>query len=318
MKVLVTGALGFIGSHVAKALHDKGYEVVAIDVALDHGLYGMRKKDLLDGIEFHRMDISSDYSLEQLFKTHNFDSVINLAAESGVLRSRTEPLNYVKTNVYGFTNILILAHKYQVANFIYASSSSVYGGAMQGKDQVRESEGSDLPVSVYAATKKSNELIAHGFYSMEGYPSIGLRFFTVYGPYGRQDMAPWIFTNKVFSDSEITLYNGGNSYRDFTFIDDVVTMIVKLAEKPNGQYRIFNIGSEQPILVNDFLSLIEKYASKKAITKHAPLPKGDVVSTGAYSNSIKEYLGVHYYKFVNPETGLKIFVDWYKEKIYNS
>lgn len=318
MNVLVTGALGFIGSHVAKALHDKGHEVVAIDVALDHGLYGRRKKDLLDGIEFHRMDISSDYTLEQLFKSSNFDVVINLAAESGVLRSRTEPLNYVKTNVYGFTNILVLAHKYKVSNFIYASSSSVYGGAMQGKDQVSETEGSDLPVSVYAATKKSNELIAHGFYSMEGYPSIGLRFFTVYGPYGRQDMAPWIFTNKVLSGNEITLYNGGQSYRDFTYIDDVVSMIAKLAEKPNDRYRIFNIGSEHPILVNGFLSLIEKYASKKAITKDAPLPKGDVVSTGAYSNSIKEYLGVPDYQFVNPETGVKTFVDWYKEKIYNS
>lgn len=318
MKVLVTGALGFIGSYVAKALYDKGHEVVAIDIALDHGLYGLRKKDLLDGVKFYNMDISNDYDLEQLFKNSCFDSVINLAAESGVLRSRTEPLRYVKTNVYGFTNILILAHKYKVGNFIYASSSSVYGGSMQGKDQVHESEGSDLPISIYAATKKSNELIAHGLYSMEGYPSIGLRFFTVYGPYGRQDMAPWIFTNKILNGNEITLNNGGQSYRDFTFIDDVVSMIVQLTEKPNDQYRIFNIGSEHPILVNDFLGLIEKYTDKRAITKHAPLPKGDVVSTGAYSNSIKEYLDLPDYSFVRPTSGVKIFVDWYKEKIYNS
>ncbi|MDR4517719.1 MAG: NAD-dependent epimerase [Nitrosomonas sp.] len=330
MKVLVTGAAGFIGMHVAMCLLKKQIEVVGIDNINDY--YDTRLKEdrlkqlnPLPGFRFIKLDIADRAGMEKLFSNEKFDYVIHLAAQAGVRYSLENPHVYIDSNVTGFLNILEGCRHHPVKHLIYASSSSVYGANTHMPFSVNDNV--DHPVSLYAATKKSNELMAHCYSHLFGIPVTGLRFFTVYGPWGRPDMSPFLFVSAILEGKPIKVFNHGKMKRDFTYIDDIVEGVIRVMDtiaqpdttfdpgtptpsSSNTPYRIYNIGNHTPIDLMTFIETIENALNKKAIKNLLPMQPGDVVATFADIDSLQQATGFE------PKTplaeGIARFVAWYR------
>ena len=335
MKILVTGCCGFIGYHLTKNLFLHDFEVSGIDSINDY--YDPKlKKARLQSLEessskqnflFKKLDISNSNELDSFFKENSFDVIIHLAAQAGVRYSIENPFSYIKNNLVGFSNLIEIAKKKSVKRFIYASTSSVYGA--NKKLPFSEEDRVDHPIQLYAATKRSNELVAHSYSSLFGLPTIGLRFFTVYGPWGRPDMALFKFTKNILKEKPIEIFNNGKHSRDFTYIDDIVSGIVPLinnqsvfnniipSENSNDNkipFKIFNIGRGKPEKLEDFISVIEKELGIRAIKKYLPLQSGDVTDTYADISELNKLVG--YNPSFNIEVGVKSFIDWYRD-FYN-
>ena len=321
MKILLTGAAGFIGSHTAIELLRRGHKVLGVDnmnsyydPALKKGrLAHIRKTAKALGREknfsFTRKDIADLDAMEKLFRANKFDKVCNLAAQAGVRYSFENPASYIRCNIIGFFNILELCTKYKVKHLVYASSSSVYGN--NAKVPFSEDDRTDDPQSLYAATKKSNELMAHVYMHQRGLSCTGLRFFTVYGPWGRPDMAPFKFMKKILGDEPIEVYNRGNLSRDFSYVDDIVKGIAEIIDGPDKSRRpVYNIGNSRPVQLMDFISTIEKTTGKKAKKIMKGMQRGDVYTTFASTQALEED-----YAF-RPDTPLEKdiaeFYNWYK------
>ncbi len=330
MKVLVTGSAGFIGSAVTERLLKNNYQVVGIDNLNDYYDVNLKKARLSKIINeqnytHYEIDISNKDSVDEVFYSENPDVVINLAAQAGVRYSIENPKVYIETNLVGFFNIIEASKNIEVKHLIYASSSSVYGA--NEKLPFSTLDNVNHPISLYAATKRSNELIAHSYSYIFDIPTTGLRFFTVYGPWGRPDMAIFDFTNKIINNKEITLYNYGDHSRDFTYIDDVVEaidrLICKVPEKdvswdgknPNpsssmNKWKIYNIGNHQPVKLLELIANIEEFVGKKANIKLAPLQLGDVPNTYADVEELYDQIG--FKPNVGIADGIKKFVEWYR------
>lgn len=331
MKVLVTGAAGFIGSHVSKQLLDKGEEVVGLDNLNDYYSVQLKKDrlaNLLDQSEFKfvKQDVENTDELNQLFETHQFDKVIHLAAQAGVRYSLENPMAYINANVVGFTNILEACRHHKVKHLVYASSSSVYGANTKLPFSTKDSV--DHPISLYAATKKSNELMAHVYSHLFELPTTGLRFFTVYGPWGRPDMALFKFVHAIYNEQTVPVYNKGDMIRDFTYVDDIVNgvlSVLEVAPKPNqnileserspdkshAPYRIYNIGNNSPVPLMKFIEAIEKSCGKKAKIEYLPMQPGDVPATHADVSPLEQEF--HYHPNTTVEQGIDNFVKWYQQ-----
>ena len=319
LNILVTGAAGFIGFHLTKRLCDEGYYVVGVDNLNDY--YDVQlKRDRLAQLNvfvesglfnFHKIDIADLSDLEAIFDETNFDIVINLAAQAGVRYSLENPHEYIRSNIQGFMNVLECCRHNNISKLIYASSSSVYGG--NTKLPFSESDRVDNPVSIYAASKKSNELMAHTYSHLFGLNTIGLRFFTVYGPWGRPDMALNIFTKNIIEGKPLQVFNKGKHSRSFTYIDDIVESISKLLNVENfeNKYSIFNIGGEKAIDLMDYISMIEDALSLKGTYDFLPMQLGDVEKTEADSNSLSKI--IDFYPKTDIKFGIKKFVNWYRE-----
>lgn len=331
MEILVTGSAGFIGFHLAKRLLDNGHEVVGIDNLNPYyevTLKEARTKILssMDGFTFLRMDLADRSAMEALFSSRSFDRVINLAAQAGVRYSITDPHAYVQSNLVGFLNILEGCRHGRVPQLLYASSSSVYG--LNTKMPFSVHHNVDHPISLYAATKKANELMAHTYSHLYGLPTVGLRFFTVYGPWGRPDMALFLFTKAILEGRPIRVFNHGRMKRDFTYIDDIVEGVVRAldfipkgdpswrGDRPDpgtstGPYRVFNIGNNNPVELMDFIGVLEEKLGRKAEKEFLPMQQGDVTATYADIEDLFEAVGF------KPKTGIAEgigrFVEWYKE-----
>ena len=335
-KIFISGCAGFIGAAITKKLLNNGYGVIGIDNLnsyYDKNLKLNRINDIYKvstkkDIEFIFNEISLEdlKSLEKFFLIHKPKVVLNLAAQAGVRYSIKDPDSYIQSNIVGFSNILELCRKFEISHLVYASSSSVYGG--NEKLPFFENHSVDHPVSLYAATKKSNEMMAHTYSHLFKIPCTGLRFFTVYGPWGRPDMAPMIFTKSIIDGEIIKVNNFGDMRRDFTFIDDIVEGIYRCCFKPAtpcsnfdrndpnpstsfAPHRIFNIGNNKPIELMYFISLLEKQLNRKAKIELVPLPIGDVVATAANTDAIEKWVGFR--PSISIESGLKKFVSWYKK-----
>jgi len=328
-KVLVTGALGFIGFHLTKKLIKEGYQVVGIDVI--NSYYDIRLKyaklpilgfdesniwpnvmyqsSIYPGLQFSKTDISDRYYLEKLMQDEKFDIVCNLAAQAGVQYSIANPHTYIQDNITGFVNIMDACRQTGVGHFIYASSSSVYGD----REDVpfHETDNVDNPISLYAASKKANELMAHSYSHLYKLKTTGLRFFTVYGPWGRPDMAPFIFVKNIYEGNKITVFNKGELERDFTYVSDIVNgiFLVIAGNKERAAYQIYNIGNSNPVNLNDFILTIENALGRKAQISYQPLRKGDVKRT--FSDISKLSADYGYKPEINIEEGIKRFVEWY-------
>ena len=339
-KILVTGAAGFIGYHVCKNLLEAGYSVVGIDNLnsyYDVNLKNARLKELEKCVSsnssswsFFKNDITNKESLIEIFNKFRPRIVINLAAQAGVRYSLKNPELYIESNIVGFTNILECCRNFQIKNFLYASSSSVYGG--NTKVPFSEEDSTNHPVSLYAATKRSNELIAHSYSHLYGIPSTGLRFFTVYGPWGRPDMAPMIFVKSIINSEPIKVFNFGQMTRDFTYINDISEAIFKCTFKPassdsefdeynpdsstsTAPHRIFNVGNSKSVELNYFIELIEDRLKKKANKVFCSLPPGDVINTYADTSRLEKWID---FKPKTPiEDGIISFIDWYKNYYLN-
>jgi UDP-glucuronate 4-epimerase len=319
MKILVTGCAGFIGMHVAQYLLKQGHEVVGIDNLNDYyspqlKLDRLKQIDALPGFRFEKVDISDATAVDQLFANNAFDRVVHLAAQAGVRYSIVNPKAYIDANITGFFNVLEACRHHGTDHLVYASSSSVYG--QNTKLPYSESDQVDHPVSLYAATKKSNELMAHSYSHLYGMPCTGLRFFTVYGPWGRPDMSPYIFIKAILEKRPIQLFNFGDMSRDFTYIDDIVRGVVEVLAKPASKekdhtlHRVLNIGNNQPVQLTEYVKTMEKIAGVPAIIELAPLQPGDVLSTYADTQLIE---AVTNFKPSTPlEVGLGHFVAWFK------
>jgi UDP-glucuronate 4-epimerase len=310
-KILVTGCAGFIGMHVCKSLLEDGLQVFGIDNMNSYYEKSLKLKRLevlqkSKNFFFTKNDISDFSNLEALFKKFKPAIVVNLAAQAGVRYSLINPQEYINSNVNGFLNILECCRTYGVQGLVYASSSSVYGG--NTKTPFSEDDNVDNPVSVYAATKRSNEMLAKTYNHLYGLKSTGLRFFTVYGPWGRPDMSYYIFTKKILNNEQIKVFNYGNMKRDFTYIDDIVFGIRKSISN-NYNYEIINLGNNQPENLLDMISIIEKLVGKKARKKLEPMQLGDVVKTYANINKAKELLSFN--PKVRLREGLNNFINWY-------
>ncbi|MFT3738859.1 MAG: NAD-dependent epimerase/dehydratase family protein [Breznakibacter sp.] len=314
--VLITGAAGFVGFHLSLACLRMGYHVTGIDtlnayydVQLKHDRLSLLKGR--PGFRFVHGNICDKPLLDGLFAQHRFDIVVNLAAQAGVRYSIERPYEYIDANLIGFINILEACRQYPVKHLLFASSSSVYGNSSHTPHS--EDQKTDAPVSLYAATKKANELMAHSYAHLYGIPATGLRFFSVYGPWGRPDMAYFSFTNHIVENKPITLYHRGQMRRDFTYIDDVVRSIMALLPTPPASgaapFDIFNIGNHQPVWMYDFIAVLEQTIGKKAVIEHVPFQNGDVNETFANTDRLSRKLGFA------PQTtlrqGLRNFVDWY-------
>lgn len=331
-KVLITGASGFIGFHLAKLLLEKEeYEVVGIDNMNDYYDVSLKKSRLeilekYENYRFYKIDLKDKKSVDEIFEEYNFDYVINLAAQAGVRYSIKNPYSYIDSNIIGFINILEACRKNPVRHLIYASSSSVYGGNKMVPFSTEHNV--DHPVSLYAATKKSNELMAHSYSHLYNIPTTGLRFFTVYGPWGRPDMAYFSFTDNIVNDRPINIFNHGDMERDFTYIDDIVEAIYKLInnipksnfnwdESKNkvsesfAPYKVYNIGNNTPIKLEKFISILEEKIGKKSIRNYMEMQDGDVKKTYADTSDLENDIGFR--PNTSMEEGLKKFVDWYKE-----
>jgi UDP-glucuronate 4-epimerase len=310
MKILVTGGAGFIGMHVAKKLIELGHSVVIIDNFNDY--YDVKLKEdrikLVSSAKVYRYDISDYEKIEEVFANEKFDKVCHLAAQAGVRYSLENPFVYIQSNDVGTLNLLECCRQYDVKDFVFASSSSVYGG--NTKIPFSEDDSVDKPISLYAATKRSNELIAHVYHHLFGIRCTGLRFFTVYGEYGRPDMASWIFTENIIKGKPIKVFNYGKMKRDFTYISDVADGVVKALFTP-FDYSIINLGNHKPVELLYFISLIEKELGKKAITEMLPMQAGDVPSTYADISKAKKLL--KWEPSTSIEEGVKKFVKWFKE-----
>ncbi len=330
MQILVTGVAGFIGFHTAKTLLTKGATVIGIDnlnAYYDVNLKLARLKELVsfDAFTFHKIDIADSKKLEQLFTGNTFDTVIHLAAQAGVRYSLENPAAYIQSNLVGFANILECCRHHAIKHLVFASTSSVYGA--NGKYPFQETDNVDHPKSLYAATKKSNELMAHSYASLYQLPCTGLRFFTVYGPWGRPDMAYFKFVHKILNNEPIDVYNNGHMKRDFTYIDDVVDGILKAAAKPAipdtqwnkkhpnpptsyAPYRIYNIGNNTPVDLLEFIHEIERCVGKKAVLNLMPMQAGDVEETWADCGALEAALGYKSKTLV--KEGIREFAEWYQ------
>ena len=338
MKILVTGAAGFIGFHLVQALSRKRISVVGIDNINDYydinlkydrlNKMGINKDKILDTGEstvssiypncrFAKIDIINLFKLDKLFKEEQFTHVINLAAQAGVRYSIENPHAYVQSNIVGFVNLLECCRHNSIKHFVYASSSSVYGA--NSKTPFSEEDRVDHPVSLYAATKKSNELMAYTYSHLYDLPTTGLRFFTVYGPWGRPDMAPMLFANAITKGKPIKVFNNGDMLRDFTYIDDIIDGIIKLLKAipvkcPKAD--IFNIGNSNPINLMEFISKLEKSLGKTAIKDYYAMQDGDVKST--YADTDHLYKRVQYKSKINLEEGIIKFSEWFSEYTCNN
>jgi UDP-glucuronate 4-epimerase len=319
MKILLTGAAGFIGAATARRLLDRGDTVVGLDnlndyydPALKHG-----RLDLLSphaNFQFIKMDLADRSGLAQLFTTEQFDRVVHLAAQAGVRYSLQNPSAYVDSNLVGFVNVLEGCRNHSIQHLVYASSSSVYGG--NTKMPFSESDNVDHPVSLYAATKKANELMAHTYSHLFSVPTTGLRFFTVYGPWGRPDMALFLFTKAILEGKPIKVFNHGDMRRDFTYIDDIVESVIRALDKTatpaesSAPYRVFNIGNNQPVQLLDFIGCVESALGMTAQKELLPMQDGDVPATFADTQALNDWVGF------TPATpiahGVQRFVDWYR------
>jgi len=331
MKILVTGAAGFIGMHLSKRLLERGDEVVGIDNLNDYyevQLKHDRLKQLEDyeNFTFIKMDMADREAMAELFKEQQFNRVMNLAAQAGVRYSLQNPLAYVDSNLVGFANILEGCRHNKVEHLVYASSSSVYGSNTDMPFSVHDNV--DHPVSLYAATKKSGELMAHTYSHLYDLPTTGLRFFTVYGPWGRPDMSPSLFAGAIMRDEAINVFNEGKMQRDFTYIDDIVEGVVRVIDKvaePNEQYdksspdpatsyapyRVYNIGNNEPVELMEFIETIENAVGKKAEKNMMGMQDGDVVATFADIDALIEAVG--FKPATSLKDGIQKFVDWYKD-----
>ena len=316
MKFLVTGAAGFIGMYCCQRLLDQGHQVVGLDNLnsyYDPKLKEYRLAQLLgrDNFEFVKLDLANREGMAELFAKHGFQRVIHLAAQAGVRYSIEAPFDYIDSNLVGMATILEGCRHNGVEHLVYASSSSVYG--MNEKIPFSEDDMVDQPVSLYAATKKANELMAHAYSKLYAIPTTGLRFFTVYGPAGRPDMAPWLFTEAILNDQPIKVFNHGKMQRDFTYIDDIVEGIVRIQDViPTAEipYSLFNIGNNQPIELSRFISAIETATGKTAEKNNLGMQPGDVERT--YADTARLEAAVGYKPAMDIETGMKRFVDWYR------
>jgi len=335
MKILVTGAAGFIGFHICLKLVSQGHEVYGIDNINDYydpKLKFDRLKQLgfneaesklfknevrsakFNSLRFSRIDLVDNESIDNLFKKEQFEVVCNLAAQAGVRYSIENPKAYIDSNISGFLNILEGCRNHKVKHLVYASSSSVYGE--NKKIPFETTDNVDHPISLYAATKKSNELMAHTYGHLYGFKTTGLRFFTVYGPWGRPDMAYYLFADAISNDQPIKVFNNGNMERDFTYIDDIVNGVTKIIEKnidSREHYKIYNIGNNKTESLQDFIETIEQAIGKEAIKEMYPMQQGDVPRTFADINDlIKDFK----YKSKTPiSKGIKEFIKWYKKYV---
>lgn len=345
MKILVTGTAGFIGFHLANRLIARGDEVVGLDIINDYydvnvkydrlAYAGIEKEKIAYGrvtqsqkhknYRFFKGKLEDREGLQKLFAEEQFDTVVNLAAQAGVRYSLENPYAYVDSNLVGFVNILECCRHYKVGRLAFASSSSVYG--LNEKMPLSTHDNVDHPISLYAATKKSNELMAHTYSHLFGLPTTGLRFFTVYGPWGRPDMALFLFTEAILNDEPIKVFNYGNMLRDFTYIDDIVEGVVRVIDHPpqgnpqwdggapepsssRAPYKIYNIGNQNPVKLMDFIGAIEKTLGKEAKKQMLPMQPGDVPATTADVSDLVENLG---YKPGTPILkGIKQFLEWYR------
>lgn len=327
-KILVTGAAGFIGFHLVKKLSELGHDIVGIDNInkyYDPKLKHDRLKELgiltveenkfvestkIPNFKFMKMELVDMQKMIELFQLETFDIVVHLAAQAGVRFSIEAPEVYIQSNIIGFFNILECSKNFKVEHLIYASSSSVYGN--NDKVPFSEKDSVDFPVSMYAATKKSNELMAHTYSHIHKLPTTGLRFFTVYGPWGRPDMAAYLFTKAVMDGKPIKVFNNGDLYRDFTFIEDIIDGIIKVINKSSKEgYELYNIGNNNPAHLLDFIASIEKYTGKTAIKEFYPMQPGDVYKTYADIDAL--YKAVGYQPSTNIDRGIKEYVKWFTE-----
>lgn len=348
MKILVTGIAGFIGYHLAVRLAEEGHTVIGLDNLNDYydpslklkrlDLLGISSEDINalqhtgDYVEstvyprqlrFYKIDITDEEDIDRLFSTEKFDTVVHLAAQAGARDSVIHPRKYIKSNIEGFLNILEGCRSNGVTHLIYASSSSVYG--LNQSMPFSESDSASHPASLYGATKRSNELMAHTYSHLYGLPTTGLRFFTVYGPWGRPDMAPSLFVDAILRGEKINVFNNGDQLRDFTYIDDIITGIISIISLPptpnthwdasapdastsSAPYRVLNIGSSNPTRLMDFISIIQKILGKEANIKLMPKQPGDVKSTYSDTGKLKSLTG---FSPATPiEDGVKSFIDW--------
>ena len=317
MKVLVTGAAGFIGRACAQALLGAGHQVVAVDnlndyypVSLKHARLATLKNQ--PDFQFYPQDVADWPALNTLFAQTRPDAVIHLAAQAGVRYSIENPHTYAQSNLIGMTNILEACRHYPVQHLVYASSSSVYG--KNAKVPFSEDDRTDHPVSFYAASKKANEVMAASYSHLYQLPATGLRFFTVYGPWGRPDMAPWLFTEAILRGEPIKVFNHGRLQRDFTYIDDIVEGVLRvLARPPQGElpHALYNIGNHQPVELMQFIATIEQALGREAEKIYLPMQDGDVPVTYADTRRLREAVGF------SPDTaladGMRRFVEWYRE-----
>jgi UDP-glucuronate 4-epimerase len=336
MKVLVTGAAGFIGMHTTLRLLERGDEVVGIDNLNDYYEVALKEARLArltdhQGFRFEKLDVADRVGMQTLFARERPQRVIHLAAQAGVRYSLINPHAYVDSNLVGFVNVLEGCRHNKVGHLVYASSSSVYGG--NTKMPFSEHDNIDHPVSLYAATKKANELMAHTYSHLYALPTTGLRFFTVYGPWGRPDMALFLFTRAILEDRPIDVFNHGNMVRDFTYIEDVAEGVIRVLDKlaapspgfnssepdpavSNVPYRVFNIGNNQPIKLMAYIEALENALGKKAQKNFLPIQPGDVPATAANTDELNAWVGF------KPNTTVKVgvarFVEWYRDfyKVY--
>lgn len=341
MKILVTGAAGFIGSKLAYRLAQRGDEVIGLDNINDYydvrlklgrlkecgitshsGRYidgSVRESTLFPNYRFIKMDLSDRGQMAEFFQQEKFDIVVNLAAQAGVRYSITNPYAYLDSNLAGFMNVLECCRNNEVKHLVYASSSSVYG--MNEKVPFSEDDRVDNPVSLYAATKKANELMAHSYSKLYGLPTTGLRFFTVYGPWGRPDMAPMLFATAISKGNPIKVFNNGNLSRDFTYIDDIVEGTIQVIDRqpaadryPDGiPYKIYNIGCSKPVQLMDFINEIEKALRKEAIKEFMPMQQGDVLHTYADTSKLERECG--YKPTTTLHEGIGKFIDWFQSDL---
>ena len=345
MKILVTGTAGFIGFHLAKRLLEDGHEVVGLDnindyydVRLKYGRlretgireevveYGKEvKSDKYPLYRFVKLDLTDGDGMESLMGREKFDAVVNLAAQAGVRYSLENPRAYVDSNIVGFLNVLEGCRHHGVKHLVYASSSSVYG--LNANVPFKEDSGIAHPVSLYAATKKGNELMAHVYSHLYRIPTTGLRFFTVYGPWGRPDMSPHLFTSAILEGRPIKVFNHGDMLRDFTYIDDIIEGVVRVirhvpqpdetwrAEEPNpatscAPYRVYNIGNSSPVKLIDFIEAVEKACGREAVKEFLPMQPGDVYQTNADTTRLERDMG--YKPGMALDEGVRRFVEWFK------
>lgn len=332
MKYLITGAAGFIGFHVCKSLLDKGFSVIGADSINNYYDQSLKKdrvsylsKNFKKKFIFNKINLASQKQTKDFFSLYKPDYVIHLAAQAGVRYSIKNPYSYLNNNLKAFLNILENCRYHKVKHLVYASTSSVYGA--NTKLPFDESDSANHPIQFYAATKRSNELMAHSYSSMFNLPTTGLRFFTVYGPWGRPDMALFKFTKNIIENKIIDVFNNGKHKRDFTYVDDIVSGIIGVISKPpksnkkfdhynpdisssSAPYRILNIGNNNPVNLMTYISLIEKNLGKKAKINFMPLQRGDVEET--FSDISKISALTNYNPKVDVETGVKNFIDWYK------
>ena len=346
MKILVTGTAGFIGYHLAQYLIARGDEVVGLDSVNDYydpaikyarlGETGIAQESVaynqlvgsttFDNYQFIQLNLEDKQSLDVLFAEQKFDKVCNLAAQAGVRYSLVNPQAYVNSNIVGFVNILEACRHHNIQHLAYASSSSVYG--LNESMPFSTSDNIDHPVSLYAASKKSNELMAHTYSHLFGLPTTGLRFFTVYGPWGRPDMALFLFTKAILEDKPIDVFNHGNMKRDFTYIDDIMEGVVRVIDHPSagnpdwtgqapdpscskGPYKVYNIGNSSPVKLMDFIEAIERALGKQAQKNMLPMQPGDVPATWADVSNLVDDLG--YQPNTSIQEGVDRFIAWYKD-----